>query len=285
MEPKDRIIVALDYPRFTPEVEGVVNSLRDFGITHFKAGLQIVTAEGAPKIAFIMKNKGANLFLDLKLNDIPNTVAGTARAIVGLGGVDMFNVHALGGEAMMKAAAEAAKDEAEKLGCPRPLVLGVTILTSLDSDELAKVGLLPIGEKSLGSAMSLIQEDEEGIKRAEKAAKELVDIGVRELVVKLAKLAKKSGLDGVVCSGREIEAIREACGPDFLLVVPGIRPKWAAAGDQKRIVTPSDALKRGADFLVIGRPATDPPKEVGGPVEAVKRILDEIAAAMGEAGK
>jgi len=176
---------------------------------------------------------GMPLFLDLKFHDIPNTVAGAIRAALPLNPA-VLNVHASGGRVMMEAAAEAVA------GADGTLLIGVTILTSLSDEDVAEVGYT-------GSAA--------------------------ESVVRLAKLAEASGLGGVVCSPREIEAIRAACGPDFKLVVPGIRPTWSATGDQKRIMTPADAIRIGADYIVIGRPITG----ADDPIDAAKRIADELA--------
>ena len=154
----------------------------------------------------------------------------------------MLNVHAAGGRAMMRAAAEAAGEAAAKTGLQKPLVLGVTVLTSLDDSDLRDTG---------------------------------VPDPTPDQVRRLAALTQKSGLDGVVCSGREIETLRAQCGPDFKLVVPGIRPRWASADDQKRVLTPADAVSRGADYLVIGRPIT----AAADPAEAAGRIRDELAEA------
>jgi orotidine-5'-phosphate decarboxylase len=180
---------------------------------------------------------GERLFLDLKFHDIPNTVAGAVRAACHLRPA-LLNVHASGGATMMQAAAEAAREAAEDMEVERPLVLGVTVLTSLDDEDLAAVG-------QRGPA--------------------------REQVIRLARLAQASGLDGVVCSPREIVALRKACGPGFVLLVPGIRPAWAAKGDQKRTMTPAEALAAGADYLVIGRPIT----AAEDPTAAARRILED----------
>jgi orotidine-5'-phosphate decarboxylase len=154
----------------------------------------------------------------------------------------IVNVHAQGGRAMMTAAADAARDQAVKIGATRPIVLGVTVLTSLDDADLNDIG---VTSKTV------------------------------DQVVRLARLTKDSGLDGVVCSGEEIEPLRRALGDDFKLLTPGIRPAWSATGDQKRILTPAEAIKRGADFLVIGRPISEAPN----PRDAAQRVADEIAAA------
>ncbi len=183
-----------------------------------KLGLEFCHAngpEGIRKVAAF----GKPIFLDLKLKDIPNTVAGGIRAVLGLAPA-IVNVHATGGRAMM----EAAMKEARTSGDNRPLLIAVTALTSLDQDDLNDIG---------------------------------VTRSLSDHVVELAKLTQASGLDGVVCSAHEIEAIRSACGPDFKLIVPGIRPAGSDTGDQKRVMTPQDALAKGADILVIGRAITN----------------------------
>jgi len=172
----------------------------------------------------------------LKFHDIPNTVAGAVRSALQLNPF-MLNVHASGGRAMMEAAAEAVAEA----GAARPILLGVTVLTSLGDSDLTDIG---------------------------------IDGGAESQVVRLAKLAQASGLDGVVCSAKEITAIRDACGGDFKLVTPGIRPAWASADDQKRIVTPADAVAMGADYLVIGRPITG----ADDPTEAARRIGIELGS-------
>ncbi|MEQ8246602.1 MAG: orotidine-5'-phosphate decarboxylase [Alphaproteobacteria bacterium] len=181
-----------------------------------KIGKEFFTAHGPDGVRRVLPG-GVPLFLDLKFHDIPNTVAGAVRAACALNPV-MLNVHAAGGTAMM----EAARDAAQESATP-PWVLAVTVLTSLDAQDLASIGVT-------GSP-----EDQ---------------------VVRLATLAQRAGLTGVVCAAAEISALRTACGPDFKLVVPGIRPAGSATGDQKRTMTPAEALERGADVLVIGRPIT-----------------------------
>lgn len=202
----------------------------------FKVGKEFFTANGPQGVRRIIA-LGLPVFLDLKWHDIPNTVAGAVRAALPLR-LAMVNVHAAGGPAMMRAAVAAAAEA----GAERPLVIAVTVLTSLDDADLAAVG---------------------------------VSSTAAEQVVRLATLAQACGIDGVVCSPREIEPLRRACGRDFRLVVPGIRPAWAAAGDQKRILTPAEAVTLGADDLVIGRPITG----AADPAEAARRIRAEIAAA------
>ncbi len=199
-----------------------------------KLGMEFVNAQGPAGIARIV-DTGAPVFLDLKFHDIPNTVAGAVRAVSGLG-VAILNVHASGGRAMMQAALAAAEETA---GTGRPLVIGVTVLTSLDDSDLEDVG------------------------QATPA---------RLQVERLARLTQASGLDGVVCSPQEIAALRATCGSDFSLIVPGIRPAGAATGDQKRIMTPRQACDLGADVLVIGRPIT----QAADPAAAAAAIAEEL---------
>jgi orotidine-5'-phosphate decarboxylase len=180
-----------------------------------KLGLEFFVAQGPAGVKRVAE--GRPLFLDLKLHDIPNTVAGAVRSIGPLG-VTMTTLHASGGAAMLKAAAEAARDLPSK-----PWLLGVTILTSLDQESLSAIGFT-------GS--------------------------VADSVKRLAALAQDSGLDGAVCSPHEVAVLRKQCGPGFKLVVPGIRPAGSDAGDQKRVMSPAEALAAGADVLVIGRPIT-----------------------------
>ncbi len=207
------------------EVVGGIKVGKEFFTAHGPAGVRAVTGAGG-------------LFLDLKFHDIPNTVAGAVRAAVPLG-PDLLTIHAAGGPAMLRAAVAAAAETAGDADVPRPRLLGITVLTSLDDDDLTAVG-------------------QHG--------------PVTEQVRRLAALAQETGLDGVVCSPHEIAALRRLCGPDFLLVVPGIRPAWAAADDQKRVLTPAQALAEGADYLVIGRPITG----AADPVAAAQRIVAEL---------
>jgi orotidine-5'-phosphate decarboxylase len=183
----------------------------------FKVGSQLFTSEG-PRAVQKLAGLGFDIFLDLKVHDIPNTVAGAVAAAAKLPRVRLVNVHASGGVEMMRAAREAAGS-----GKSRPAVLAVTILTSLDAKALRSIGMS-------GSPAS----------RA----------------TALAQLAKRAGMDGVVASAQEVKAIRRACGPKFLIVVPGIRPATTAANDQSRIARPAEAIKAGADYLVVGRPIT-----------------------------
>jgi orotidine-5'-phosphate decarboxylase len=213
----------------------------------FKIGNQLFTAEGT-KVIKMVQEKGGKVFLDLKFHDIPNTVARAAEVVSKLG-VYIFDIHTSGGYEMMKAAVEASKKSSFALGISKPLILGVTLLTSINQEIL---------EKEIGIKKSL-----------------------EEQVVHLAKLAKAAGLDGVVASPWEIKALRAACGEGFVILTPGIRPVCLCVtcrqdgksdDDQKRIMTPQEAIKLGADFIVIGRPITN----ATNPVKASQEILKEM---------
>ena len=233
---REKIIVALDVDTEL-EALSLISALRDH-VGAFKVGLQLYNNTG-PDIVKKITEAGGDVFLDLKFHDIPNTAARAAEAVVGLGAF-MFNVHASGGKKMMADTAAAAKQRAIQLGIQTPLLIAVTVLTSMSENEL---------------------QEELSVSRA-----------LPEHVAALAKLCQSAGLDGVVASAQEIPWIREACGKDFLIVTPGIRPAWAAGNDQSRIVTPKDALQKGADYLVVGRPLT----KAADPAEAAKRLLAEI---------
>jgi orotidine-5'-phosphate decarboxylase len=202
----------------------------------FKVGLQLFTAEG-PRAVQEIAGLGFEIFLDLKFHDIPNTVAGAVAAAANLPKVHLVNVHALGGVAMMRAAREALAGRKK-----RPALLGVTLLTSLDQAALRRVGI--------------------GGPPATR-------------VVALALLAKEAGLDGVVASAQEAQAIRLACGPKFLIVVPGVRPAGADLNDQSRVATPAEAIRAGASYLVVGRPVT----AAKDPRAAARAIAKEISLA------
>ncbi|MFH1663396.1 MAG: orotidine-5'-phosphate decarboxylase [archaeon] len=196
-----------------------------------------------PELIEEIQALGGKVFLDLKFHDIPNTVANYAKAAAEKK-VFMFNVHCLGGIKMMKKAREAVDTYCSENKIQKPLIVGVTILTSMD----------------------------------EKTLKEEIQInsGLEEMVKQLALNAKKAGLDGVVCSPKEISLIKKACGKNFLTITPGVRPDWASADDQKRVLTPKEAVKAGADFLVIGRPIIKAEKYGLTRKEAVKKIMEEI---------
>jgi len=233
----NRILVALDFPVGAAAL-AMADRLRD-AVGGFKVGKQLFTAEG-PALVRALTERGDHVFLDLKYHDIPNTVAGAISSAARLG-TWMVNVHAGGGRAMMTAAREAA-DRAADAGATRPLVIGVTVLTSLDAAALAETGV------------------------SDEPARQ---------VVRLATLAREAGLDGVVCSPQEIELVRQACGKDFLIVTPGVRGAGDARGDQSRTATPEGAIKAGADYLVIGRPIT----AASDPRAAADRIAAEIQKA------
>ncbi len=235
MDPKDRLIVALDVDS-KEKALNLIDKLKN-DVKFFKIGFELFSSCG-PSIVEESLAKGGRIFLDLKYHDIPNTVSKAAISITKLG-VFMFNVHALGGYDMMKKAADAVRMEADKLKVIKPKVIAVTILTSMDEAALNSVGV------------SGRMDDE---------------------VLRLARLAKAAGLDGVVASPSEIKLLRDNLGNDFLIVSPGVRPEWASVGDQKRIATPSQAIRDGASFIVVGRPVTDAKDQVG----AAQKILKEI---------
>jgi len=269
MAAKDRIIVAVDVD--TPEKAiSIVEELQD-QVGCFKIGLEFIYAmieqlisppeEGAieklRKIRHLFGLLQGCLFWDGKIHDIPNTASGVSKVIARLR-PKMFNVHCSGGRAMMTAAKKSVE---EILGQDhQSLVLGVTLLTSLTYDDLVELGI----KKPINFA------DPEELKDAQN--EEIFDFVVRHL----AWLAQECSLDGVIASPQEIIGIREYCQPEFLVATPGVRPLWAAAGDQKRIMTPAEAIKAGANYLVIGRPITKPPAEIGTPVKAAERIAEEI---------
>jgi len=252
-EAKERIFVALDVDSLE-KAKPLVEQLSPY-VGCFKVGLELLTSAGAPQTVNFIHNLGGRVFLDGKFMDIPNTVAGASRAAAKMS-AEIFNVHCLGGVTMMMEARKAAEEAVT--AAQRPLILGVTILTSLNYADLIR----------LGFREKLVTEDFRSLE-------ELKDEHIQELVVHLAQLAQASGLDGVIASAKEIKAISSVCRPNFIVVTPGIRPAWAAVGDQKRVTTPFEAIRAGADYLVIGRPIRKPPKEIGSPVEAAKRIAED----------
>ena len=234
LDPKDSLIVALDFPSEDAAME-LVGRLEGC-CRWFKVGMELYYAAGNSVIEGLRK-RGYEVFLDLKLHDIPNTVAGAVRSVAGVG-ASLLTVHAGGGEPMMKAAVQAANLP----GAPK--LLAVTVLTSMDEAELRAVG---------------------------------VSDGPATQVLRLARLARAAGIGGLVCSPEEVEAVRQAMGPEMLLVVPGIRPRSAEErpDDQRRIATPAEAIARGASMLVVGRPIT----QAADPARAALGILAEIATA------
>jgi orotidine-5'-phosphate decarboxylase len=237
MQAKDRIILALDVDSAEASLALAEQLAGQVGA--FKIGMQLFDSVG-PQIVTRFNQLGAPVFLDLKLHDIPNTVAATAQVLTRLG-VFMFNVHASGGREMMRAARAAVDQEAAASKLNPPLVLAVTVLTSLDQAAL---------ESDIGLSGKTVEQ----------------------VVVAWARMAQECGLDGVVCSPQEIAAVRQACGPAFKLVTPGIRPAGADAGDQKRVTTPRQAVSLGGDYMVIGRPITG----ASDPRAAASAIVREI---------
>ena len=219
----ERLIVALDFHRFG-DVKNLVNALGD-SVIFYKVGMELFYSVGTVAVDWL-KSQGKKVFLDLKLHDIPNTVAGGLCSLMNLG-ADILNVHAAGGYTMMKTAADKLRAEAAAAGIVKPKLIAITVLTSINQAEWC--GALKISEQ----------------------------------VVEFAKLAKSAGLDGVVASPQEAAVIRETCGEDFLIITPGIRPAGSDINDQSRISTPAAAIRNGANYLVVGRPirAADNPRD------------------------
>lgn len=235
MELEKRIIVALDVDNLE-KAKPLVETLAPY-VWCFKAGLELLTAEGAPEVVDTIHSLGGEVFFDGKFCDIPNTVAGASKVAAAMG-VKMFNVHASAGQKSIEAAV-ANKGQS--------LVLGVTVLTSISEEECVSIFGDKPGSKVLQFSQMLVQ----------------------------------AKADGIICSPQELALLGEKDElANLLKITPGVRPLWAAAGDQKRIMTPREAIKAGATALVIGRPITKPPTEIGTPVEAAKRIADEIALAL-----
>ena len=233
MKRMKRLIIALDFPN-GEQALAFVSSLSPESC-RVKVGFQLYVAEG-PDLVKKLVDQGFDVFLDLKFHDIPNTVSSACLAASELG-VWMMNVHALGGEKMLTVAAEAVQSVANP-----PLLIAVTVLTSMDKQQLSGVGL---------------------------------QVDPKEQVLKLAKMAKKSGLDGVVCSAQEAYVLKKTVGNDFKLVTPGIRPRESEKGDQSRIMAPADAIRNGASYLVVGRPIT----QALAPKDVIERINQEILLA------
>ena len=240
--PRSSLIVALDFDSLSSAVRFATQIADLVGM--FKIGNQLFTAAG-PRAVQEIAALGAGVFLDLKYHDIPNTIAGAVLSAAAMSGVQLVNVHALGGKAMIEAASQAIS-AGVPMGADRPRLLAVTILTSIDHKTMKEVGL--------GGTP-------------------------KSRVVKLAQLAKEAGVDGVVASVQEAKAIRKACGDGFLIVTPGVRPKDSdvqpAADDQSRKASPREAIRAGADFLVVGRPIL----AAADPRAAAQSIVDEITSA------
>lgn len=231
MEANERIIVALDFDD-RKDAFSLVDKLNDLA-TRYKVGYRLLTSVGFDVLDELVK-MGKWIFCDIKLHDIPTTVAGAVRNLA-IRGIGSISLHVSGGSLMLKAATQAVHDLAH-----RPQLWGITVLTSLDDFAV---------QNEL-----------------------LVNASAQEFAVHLARISRFCGCDGVVASGNEIEQIKESCGEDFIVVVPGVRPSWSEQHDQKRIVTPKEAIKRGANFIVIGRAIT----EADDPVSAFLRIAEEI---------
>ncbi|MCG6533464.1 MAG: orotidine-5'-phosphate decarboxylase [Syntrophales bacterium LBB04] len=234
---KERLIFALDWTGDFTETLAWVKLLKGH-VGMFKVGMEAFTRYG-PEIVTMVQGVGDKVFLDLKFHDIPQTVARASEAAVGLG-VAMFNVHALGGRKMLREAVLSAGRRAQELHIPKPIILAVTVLTSLNDNDL----------EVLGFRSSL-----------------------KEIVVNLARLAQDEGASGVVASPQDIAAVKKACGQDFIIVSPGIRDKDIAGDDQKRTLTAGEALRLGADYLVVGRPI----RMAADPVAAADSIVKEMS--------
>ena len=235
---KQRLIVALDLADLERAKDLAAVLAPEVGL--FKVGKQLFVKAG-PDVVRMIHDLGGEVFLDLKFHDIPNTVAAAAVEAARLG-VRLFNVHASGGREMMLETAKAVDEVAEKEGLRRPAVLGVTVLTSLDQADMEALGIRG---------------------------------GVAAQVTRLADMTREAGLAGVVCSAREAPDIRRRCGADFMLVTPGIRPAGQQTGDQKRVLTPGEAVLAGIDYIVVGRPITG----ADDPVGAARSVVAEMTAA------
>ena len=234
MKAKERLIVALDVDSFDKAINLIERLETDIDI--FKVGIAPFTAFGH-KLLDVLEQKNKKVFLDLKVHDIPNTVRNAAKAACSKN-VFMMNFHCSGGPSMLEAAALAVEEMAMEVP---PILLGVTVLTSMSKEDLLNVGM---------------SDD------------------VEQKVLVFAAMADRAGMDGVVASAKEAKKIKEKIGKEFIIVTPGVRPAWAAKGDQKRVLTPKEALKEGSDYLVVGRPiiqAEDPQK-------AARKIIEEIEA-------
>jgi orotidine-5'-phosphate decarboxylase len=245
---KERLIIALDVETAV-EARRLFDALRGSAFM-FKVGSQLFTAAG-PEFVRELVSAGARVFLDLKFHDIPNTVAAASREAVRLG-VALFNVHAAGGSEMMRRAAESTREEAARLGVARPALIAVTVLTSIDAAALAETGVEATAATSVEAAHTS---------------------SVEAQVRRLARLADASGLDGVVASPHEIALVRESVArAGFLVVTPGVRPSSVAHDDQRRVMTPGEAVRAGADFIVVGRAVLN----AADPARAAAEIVREM---------
>ena len=233
----DRLIVALDYHTME-DAQSLVRALGP-SVSYYKVGMELYYSVGAEIVRWL-KQEGKQVFLDLKLHDIPNTVASGLCSLMNLG-ADIMNVHASGGYTMMKTAADRLREESARRGQACPKLIAVTVLTSINQADWDDLGQT---------------------------------VQIKSAVVRWAKLAQKAGLDGVVASPNEAALIRGACGPDFLIVTPGVRQAGDGADDQSRIATPAQALREGASHIVVGRPI----RQAVDPVAAAEAIIKEISA-------
>ncbi|MFA6146418.1 MAG: orotidine-5'-phosphate decarboxylase [Patescibacteria group bacterium] len=271
MDPKDKIIVALDVNNLDTARALVEQLVPHVGC--FKIGLEFINSvvssivfprdeeealENLQKIRDLFQSLEGKIFWDGKFADIPNTVGGASKVVAGLN-VKMFNVHASAGIEAMKAAVANKKQS---------LVFAITILTSLKARDIWNLGY-PSVWPCVESWERYYNRDLDGPDY------------LWPLVARMAIRAKEAGCDGIICSPQELEFLgRQESFSNLLRITPGVRPEWAVVGDQKRVMTPAEAIKAGADYLVIGRPITNPPEQIGTPVDAVKRITDEIAVVM-----
>ncbi|AFY35032.1 orotidine-5'-phosphate decarboxylase [Calothrix sp. PCC 7507] len=237
---EQQIIVALDVPDLKRAI-ALVDQLPE--VSFWKVGLELFTSTG-PNILEVLKSRNKRIFLDLKFHDIPNTVAGACRVVAGYG-VDLLTIHASAGRDALKAATEAAQTGAAQAGVKPPKLIAIALLTSISARQLAFDLKIPLE--------------------------------LPEYALEMALLAQDAGLDGAVCSPQEVVQLRQTCADNFLLVCPGVRPTWADKGDQKRSLTPAQAIIAGADYLVIGRPIT----AAAEPQLAWERISEEITMAIG----
>ena len=234
--PKDRIIISLDVENHS-QAEKLVKELKDY-VGIFKVGLHLFTAEG-PKVTQMIINEGAQVYFDVKFHDIPNTVSKAGISLIDQG-INFFSIHTSGGSKMIKACVEATNNRAKELNTDPPIILGETILTS-------------IGQKTLVNELG-------------------VQSNTLDHCMRLAAIAKDSGLNGIVASACEAKRVRKEFGEDFIILTPAIRPTWSKIDDQMRVLTPKEAIEAGSDYLLIGRPVTLSKD----PVSAVKLIIDEI---------
>ena len=236
---KERIILALDVDT-VEEAEKLVLELKDY-VGFFKVGLQLQSS--GFEVNEMIKRHGSRVFYDMKFHDIPNTVARASANLVKKG-IDFFDVHIKGGSKMMSATVKLANETAKRYDMEPPTILGVTLLSSF-------------GQRTLTQELN-------------------VNMSIDEYVSRLASTAIESGLSGVVASASEAPIIREECGEDFIIVCPAVRPTWSVVNDQVRVVTPSDAIKSGVDYIVVGRPVTNSDNKI----EAIELITQEIADAL-----